>query len=231
MFAVRAARDGDAGDIDQPELAFSKSIAGDVARRGRSALFSDVHGDGQLPDSSSIADLQLRSVLCVPMRVGERVVGSLYVDDSSRAAAFDDRLYRFAGWFAKVALLKFRKRLEHQQRFDLAGLLDALEAGFTRWELRRHDGTVHAPIDEWREYVALRAAYEAAVAAGGLELRRLRHYVASFGGASKKRPDPETIASIKKRIATNAATKAATLLIRIERASSRVRGSRASSNL
>ena len=40
-----------------------------------------------------------------------------------RAAAFDDRLYRFAGYFAKYALVKFRKRIEHQQRFDLDGLL------------------------------------------------------------------------------------------------------------
>jgi SAM-dependent methyltransferase len=40
-----------------------------------------------------------------------------------RAAAFDDRLYRFAGYFAKYALLKLRKRIEHQQRFDLPGLL------------------------------------------------------------------------------------------------------------
>ncbi len=58
------------------------------------------------------------------------------------------------------------RRLRH-------GRLDALEAGFTRWEMRRHDGAVRAPIDEWREYVALRAAYEAAVGASGLELRRL----------------------------------------------------------
>ncbi len=48
--------------------------------------------------------------------------GTLYVA-VPRAAAFDDRLYRFAGWFAKVALLKLGKRLEHQQRFDLDGLL------------------------------------------------------------------------------------------------------------
>jgi SAM-dependent methyltransferase len=48
--------------------------------------------------------------------------GTLYLS-VPRAAAFDDRLYRFAGYFAKVALLKFRKRLEHQQRFDLRGLL------------------------------------------------------------------------------------------------------------
>jgi hypothetical protein len=58
------------------------------------------------------------------------------------------------------------RRLRH-------GRLDALEAGFTRWVNRRHDGAVRAPIDEWREWCALRAAYDAAVTAGGLELRRL----------------------------------------------------------
>jgi len=45
-----------------------------------------------------------------------------------RSASFDDRLYRFAGWFAKIALLKFRKRIEHQQRFDLEKLLDLFTA-------------------------------------------------------------------------------------------------------
>ena len=58
------------------------------------------------------------------------------------------------------------RRLRH-------GRLDALEAAFTRWADRRHDGAVRAPIDEWREFCALRAAYEAAATAGGLELRRL----------------------------------------------------------
>ena len=49
--------------------------------------------------------------------------GTLYLS-VPRAAAFDDRLYRFAGYFAKYALLKLRKRIEHQQRFDLGGLLE-----------------------------------------------------------------------------------------------------------
>jgi hypothetical protein len=58
------------------------------------------------------------------------------------------------------------RRLRH-------GRLDALEAGFTHWVERRHAGDVRAPIDEWREWVALRTAYDAAVAAGGMDLRRL----------------------------------------------------------
>jgi SAM-dependent methyltransferase len=48
--------------------------------------------------------------------------GTLYLS-VPRAAAFDDRLYRFAGYFAKYALLKLRKRIEHQQRFDLGAVL------------------------------------------------------------------------------------------------------------
>ncbi len=53
--------------------------------------------------------------------------GQLYLS-VPRAAAFDDRLYRFAGYFAKYALMKFQKRLEHQQRFDFFKLVDLFYA-------------------------------------------------------------------------------------------------------
>ncbi len=53
------------------------------------------------------------------------------------------------------------------------GRLDALETGFTRWSKRRLDGAARAAIDEWREFIALQAAYADAANAGGLELRRL----------------------------------------------------------
>ncbi len=58
------------------------------------------------------------------------------------------------------------RRLRH-------GRLDALEAAFSRWADRRHDNTRHPAIDEWREFIALLTAYNAAVTAGGIELRRL----------------------------------------------------------
>jgi SAM-dependent methyltransferase len=53
--------------------------------------------------------------------------GALYLS-VPRAAAFDDRLYRFAGYFAKYALGKFGKRIEHQQRFDFQKLIDLFTA-------------------------------------------------------------------------------------------------------
>ena len=48
--------------------------------------------------------------------------GLLYVS-VPRSSAFDDRFYRFAGYFAKYALFKFGKRIEHQQRFSFASIL------------------------------------------------------------------------------------------------------------
>lgn len=53
--------------------------------------------------------------------------GNLYLS-VPRSASFDDRLYRFAGYFAKYALLKLGKRLEHQQRFDRDQVIRLFEA-------------------------------------------------------------------------------------------------------
>jgi SAM-dependent methyltransferase len=64
---------------------------------------------------------------CEELTRATRPGGTLYVA-VPRSASFDDRLYRFAGVFAKYALLKLGKRLEHQQRFDREKLLALFEA-------------------------------------------------------------------------------------------------------
>ncbi len=69
------------------------------------------------------------------------------------------------------------RRLRH-------GRLDSLEAGFARWQQRRHDGEHHSAIDEWREFIALQSAYLAAVVAGGTDLRRLAFPHAYSTGSS-----------------------------------------------
>jgi SAM-dependent methyltransferase len=48
-----------------------------------------------------------------------------------RAAAFDDKFYRFAGYVAKYLLGKWKKRIEHQQHFSFESLNRELyERGF-----------------------------------------------------------------------------------------------------
>jgi SAM-dependent methyltransferase len=53
--------------------------------------------------------------------------GLLYVS-VPRSTAFDDRFYRFAGYFAKYGLMKFGKRIEHQQRFSFTSVMELFYA-------------------------------------------------------------------------------------------------------
>jgi SAM-dependent methyltransferase len=59
---------------------------------------------------------------CDGLAAALRTGGRLYVS-APRSASFDDRFYRFAGYFAKYVLLKLGKRIEHQQRFDFEKLV------------------------------------------------------------------------------------------------------------
>lgn len=57
-----------------------------------------------------------------------------------------------------------------------ARILDGLELGFDRLHARvANDGGALAMIDEWREFLAVRDGYEAAVAPGGVDLERVAY--------------------------------------------------------
>ncbi|MBL8841802.1 MAG: sigma 54-interacting transcriptional regulator [Planctomycetes bacterium] len=106
---VRVARNLDAADIERPELSFSSSVARKVARDGTAVLRSDVSADDEWRDAASISQLKLLSVLCVPLRSKNEVIGSLYLDEPTRIDAFrpsDLRYVENLSDFAAIALQK-----------------------------------------------------------------------------------------------------------------------------
>jgi SAM-dependent methyltransferase len=121
--------------------------------------------------------------------------GTLYLS-VPRAASFDDRLYRFAGWFAKYVLLKLGKRLEHQQRFHLDGLL----ARFARRGMRL---TAHARIPAGFSWMndprtkPLQGAFTGGVAAlhrnAGVDLARDANFVLTFTRESGPQAVPSAL--------------------------------------
>jgi SAM-dependent methyltransferase len=119
--------------------------------------------------------------------------GTLYLA-VPRAASFDDRLYRFAGVFAKYVLLKLGKRLEHQQRFDLPGLLRRFaERGMTL--------TAHAFVPAGFSWMndartkPLQAPFTDALAtlhrATGVDLGKDANFVLAFRKSARGAPGPE----------------------------------------
>jgi SAM-dependent methyltransferase len=133
--------------------------------------------------------------------------GMLYVS-VPRAAAFDDRLYRFAGYFAKYVLGKFGKRVEHQQRFDLQKLLDLFSA-------RGFELTAHASVPAGFSWMndprtkPLQGAFTSVLAwlhrALGLDLAKDANFVLAFrktGAVAAAPRAPRTAASLpgKRRV-------------------------------
>ena len=67
----------------------SRTIARKVLEQGIAILGSDVPGSSGLRAVESVVSSQIRSVLCVPLTVFQKVIGCIYLDTTSPAAHFD----------------------------------------------------------------------------------------------------------------------------------------------
>ena len=68
-------------DTRRDAVGYSRRVVQRVAESGGSLLITDAPSDPEAR-SPSVLDLRLRSIVCVPMHLGGRVVGAVYLDDS-----------------------------------------------------------------------------------------------------------------------------------------------------
>lgn len=128
----QTARGMDRSDIQEPEFEVSKSIIHRVAKEGEPILTSNALADGNLADQRSILRLGLRSVLCVPLKLKERITGLIYVDNRLKTGIFTindrDMLVALAA-NAAVAIENARLYVELSKAYDttLEGWALALE--------------------------------------------------------------------------------------------------------
>ena len=120
-------------DVNAPAPLPAAAAGAGADPRGRDARPRNfVLGDVErLPFRESLFDFVVMNYVLEHLYDAERAVGEasrvmkhggLFYAALPNSRSFDDRFYRFAGYFAKYFLLKFRKRLEHQQRFDFLSL-------------------------------------------------------------------------------------------------------------
>jgi transcriptional regulator with GAF, ATPase, and Fis domain len=118
-FTVRRARLPDHRDLADPDGSVSVSVATQVIRDGISVLSEDARADERFDGKSSIANLQLRSLVCVPMKGEGAVVGAIYLDNPFESGTFDGFdvriLESFAG-LASIAIRNARQRKEAGMR-------------------------------------------------------------------------------------------------------------------
>ena len=113
-----AARNIDRENVKKALQKISKSIVGAVLEKGEAFRSDDAVRDDSFEPSASIAELKLRSVLCVPMRFGGEVRGALYVDNRFAHGQFDESGQELLEAFADQAALALERvrLIEDNQR-------------------------------------------------------------------------------------------------------------------
>ena len=85
---IKVARNFDRESIKKPEFKVSHGVAEEVLRTGKPVISADALNDPALPTAGSVADLKLRSLLCMPFRVRDRVLGCVYIDNRFETGLF-----------------------------------------------------------------------------------------------------------------------------------------------
>jgi transcriptional regulator with GAF, ATPase, and Fis domain len=175
--SVRLARNIDQRTLEASEFALSRSIAERAAHEGEPIVTIDAQGDARFSGALSVADLRLRSVLAVPLRVKGRVSGTIYVDHRLRRGAFGDEDVALVLDFADQAAIAIENarllRESRRAQRRAAELAEALAARVDARESELRDLKVE--LRGSREALGVRYRYDNLIGRTPrmLELQRL----------------------------------------------------------
>jgi len=85
---VQSARNFGGTQAEERDLAYSRTVVQEVVKTGRPRTSADAMDDAGLAGIVSVQKLGVRSLLCVPFRIKDRVVGAICLDHREKAEAF-----------------------------------------------------------------------------------------------------------------------------------------------
>lgn len=97
---------------------FSRSVIRQVVESGEALLTSNANDDMRLSGMQSVIALDLRSVLCAPLRIKDRTLGVVYVDNRLKFGVFGEREKTLVAAFANqvAAAISNAKLFDELQR-------------------------------------------------------------------------------------------------------------------
>ncbi|GER79021.1 MAG: adenylate/guanylate cyclase domain-containing protein [Anaerolineae bacterium CFX3] len=100
---ARVARNWEKESIHASELAISRTVIQKVADTGVAILTTNAQEDPRLSGQESIIAFNLRSILCVPLKVKDDLIGVIYADNRIRSGIFTDTERDLLSAFANQA--------------------------------------------------------------------------------------------------------------------------------
>jgi transcriptional regulator with GAF, ATPase, and Fis domain len=171
---VAAARNIDRESIRRAGFKFSRSVAEQVADTGEPVLTASAVDDPRFAAARSVHQLALQSIVCVPIRSPDRVLGTIYVENRFSRGRFDAEHLRLAQALAdQVALALEAGRLERELRERAEELERARAELARRVELQEDElARLEREVRRSRDEPTLRHEY-AGIVGRGPAMRRL----------------------------------------------------------
>ena len=88
--SIRIARNWEQESINQNEFAISRTIIQRVINEGEAVLTTNAREDPRFGAQESIIAFNLRSILCVPLKVKSELIGVIYTDNRIRTGIFSE---------------------------------------------------------------------------------------------------------------------------------------------
>jgi len=112
--AIRVARNWEKETILPTDFLFSRSIVRQVFSDGKPVLTTNAREDPRFGSQESVVNNNLRSILCVPLKFRNELIGIIYTDNRTRAGVFGVRERDLLVAFANQAVIA----LENARLFE-----------------------------------------------------------------------------------------------------------------
>lgn len=133
------ARGIDRVNLEEDAFKVSRTIVERVAATGETILTTNAQEDPRFENQLSVAAFRLRSILCAPLKIKEKLIGVLYVDNRARSGIFQAQDQNLITAFADQAavaidnaqlfedLQRKNRELEQAYQATLEGWVSALD--------------------------------------------------------------------------------------------------------
>jgi PAS domain S-box-containing protein len=132
---IRIARNWEQESINPNEFAISRTIMQKVIEAGEPVLTTNAQEDPRFGGQESVVAYSLRSILCVPLKVKNELIGLIYADNRIRSGIFTENTRDLLTAFANQAAVaidnaRLFSSLKHTlgEVIELKGLMDNIFA-------------------------------------------------------------------------------------------------------
>ncbi len=138
---VEAARNMAQKNLDENDFSISQTIVRSVIETGRAILTSDAQEDPRFEGEKSVVVHNLRSIMCAPLKLKEKIIGVVLVDSRVRSNLFQPSDLEMLSAFGNQATVAI----------DNARLLDGLEQAHEELMIA-YDET----LEGWASFIELK---------------------------------------------------------------------------